>query len=377
MLLLSKGMRVSMNKKRKMERILMNQELSNRIYYEITSTCNLKCIHCSELLEQHEVAQMNALNLLKFHKEMKRFGVVNSVVTGGEPALHSDFYYIVEELAKIGQVLITSNGLLINRLHIAELMIKYPNIRLQLSMDGVNKEVFESIRGKNTYEVFMRLLYYLIERGLAKQTNLSMTIMQKNMHQIKAIIDFAYENGIGVVHFPALLPVGASRKRWDEIAPEVMTQIEIEEFIGSKMTENAYASIISSNRIEQMLTKLTLRGNCDCLNNITLKVVPQGEILLCPASSNLEHSIGNIIDENITDNIMSCLESKKTQFIELINTELEHCKHCNVEQYCHSRFCANCSLLAKPELKYSQYYCDIIKHHLKSAVKEIGEEYVC
>lgn len=356
-----------------MEGLITKQSLSSRIYYEITSTCNLKCTHCSELLEEQPVKQIDANKLIEFQKKIAKIGVNNCVVTGGEPSIHSEFYYIIEELAKIGQVSITSNGILIDKEKISKLMHKYPNIYLQLSMDGVSKEVYESIRGKNTFNKLISLIKHLKSMGLQKQVGISMTIMQKNMHEVKQMIKFAEENELAVVHFPALLPVGASRRKWSEIAPDVDTQIKIEDEIGKVMTEENVKIPLSANRIEQIITKISSNGQCDCINNLTLKVVPNGEILPCPATSNLDYSIGNISDENIIETLMDRLQKKRSQFITAIGNELESCKSCKVKKYCNSRFCANCSLLSKPDKEFCNYYCKIIMHHLNNALEEMGD----
>jgi radical SAM protein with 4Fe4S-binding SPASM domain len=365
-------MEKKMSVKGTLSKQLKNPTISNRVYYEITSVCNLKCIHCSDLLHASSTFLPSG-KILRFHREMKRLGINSSVITGGEPAIHEEFDVIVTGLSAIGPVLITSNGTLIDPEQISWLLKLNPNVTLQISMDGISKSVFEEIRGANTFDKVVSLIDFLLLRDLKKQLGISMTILRQNVNQVIEMIDFARERKLSFIHFPSLLPVGIAMKRWEEVSPTVEQQIWAEEQILKEMTDNTYKTNISSNRIEQILTRISNGAKGDCLGNCTLKVTPEGFILPCPASSNVNLRLGSIDEEGIVDSLIERLGAKINDYLSLIGPELLKCSECEGFNYCFARFCANCMLLNSSN-HLAEYDCAIIRHHLMNVIKEINDE---
>lgn len=344
--------------------------ISNRVYYEITSFCNLKCMHCSDLLSTSSTF-LDADKLIAFHKEMTKLGVNSSVVTGGEPTLHKEFARIVSELAQLGPVLITTNATLINPQETAGLLKSNGNIALQISMDGADKNVFEEIRGEGTFDKVSGLIDFLLKEGLNKQVGISMTILSRNIDQVKEMLKYAVEKRLSFVHFPTLLPIGAAMNKWDMVAPSVDRQIAIEEYILNEMINEANNLEVSCNRVDQVLTRVTHGIQGDCLRNYTLKVNPEGYILPCPASSDTSLSLGSIDEEGIADSIMERLHNKYDEYVSHIGDELTNCSNCQVSEYCNSRFCANCGILRSPHKQSAEQNCAIFRHHYLNAQKEI------
>ena len=347
----------------------MEIKLSNRIYYEIISNYNLHCIHCSDML--HGTSnKISSDELLQFHASMKKNGIRDSVVTGGEPTLHSDFEKIVVGLAQFGSVLVTSNATAINYNVIKKILSEHSNVTFQISFDGVSQSVFEEIRGAGVYRQVMGIINQLILDGLQEQLGLSMTIMRQNMNEVGEMIDFARKNGIKYLHFPVLLPVGVARKKWNEIAPSVEEQIEIEnDIIKHILLDEKSKTYISCNRIEQVMAHIKYEENADCLKDYTLKVTSNGDILPCPAAS-ANHVIGNINETNIEQEIIKRLCEKELSHCRKKLKILE-CNSCAVQKYCHGIFCANCNILSDIDEKYSKYSCEIVKSHFETAIEEI------
>lgn len=248
-----------------------------------------------------------------------------------------------------------------------------PNVILQISMDGFTQTTFETVRGKNTFDKVMMLIENINAHNLNRQTALSMTIMKHNISEVKTLIDFARKQHFLYIHFPALLPVGLAREKWDIIAPETDEQIAIEEMLLNEMYDKNYDTDISSDRIEQIITHAISRGNIDCLQNVTIKVSPNGDILPCPAApSNKGFELGNISEPVIASNLLTKIENKLQTFYNCAHQNItKHCSSCSVYDYCNARFCANCGILSECTDKYVNYGCEIMKHHLNNAIKEL------
>ena len=345
----------------------MKINYSNRIYYEITSYCNLKCIHCSDMLHGYD-NQLKLSDIKEFHKKIMKLGITDSVVTGGEPTLNSDFYDIVNYLAKFGNVLITSNAYNVDYEKIKQLL-ENKNVIYQISCDGISKKIFESIRGKNTYDKVFDIINRIINDGLQNQLAISMTIMKENVKDVEKMLTFVKRNKIKYLHFPTLLATGVARKDWDKIALSPEEQIRIDNIILKEMQENNNI-IITDNRIGFILTKINTNGCQNCLSNPTLKVSADGTIFACPASVNREFSLGNINDNCVIDS----LDKKINDIYDKTKIPRNNCKKCKFVSLCEGTFCSNCQLLDKPEVKYFEYDCKIIRSHFQEALLEIGNK---
>lgn len=350
------------------DNLSIKPSMSNRVYYEITSSCNLNCIHCSALTSIQR-KYLDYEQILAFHEGIAKQGVTDSVVTGGEPTLHEDFEKIVTSLAKYGSVTITTNGTVLSPEKIRHILVRCPNILLQISIDGVSEQVFDHIRGQGNHKKVMALIDYLADKGLGSQVGLSMTLMQYNFHELPDLIDFAKTRKIATLHFPSLLPIGFALKDWDNIAIPEAQQIEIEEYLLNLVGEGAPR--ISVNRIGQVLTRLMHGIQGDCLTNFTLKVNPDGEVLPCPATSNPNLTLGNIAEMGLAESLLSRLEQRWKTYLDLVGPKLSECKNCSVAMYCSSRFCENCGLLLSPPSgSIAAYACRIFQHHYLQALSE-------
>ena len=330
----------------------------------------MSCIHCSEMLSQIPLSKLDAESLFKFHSSISDlYGINNVIITGGEPTLHDSFYEIIERLLHTGNiVLITTNALALDQEKTKKLLKKYPNMRLQISMDGTDEATYEKVRGKNTWKPFFDMLSGFMNNTISSQVGLSMTILKFNQHQVFEMISFAEKAKFGFVHFPVLLCAGATKKRWSEVAPCVDDQIKIETELFSFISEYTGDLNISSNRLEQIITAIESNGVNNCRQSPTLKIAANGEIYPCPAASASSRSIGSIYTHGIVESVFEKLNvSENTRTI--YNNQ---CDQCDVNQLCTSQFCANCNMLNPDSDEAFLYTCKILKNHYQDAAKELA-----
>lgn len=345
----------------------LNTIIADRIYYEIVSFCNLQCIHCSDMQSKIPFAEINDKMLYQFHERLSKVINIKSVViTGGEPALHSEFYSIVEYfLMKNVNVLITTNGLLLDLERTDELLNKYSNLRLQISVDGITKDVYEYVRGKDTWDKLYNMLEHFSNKRWSEQVGLSMTILKQNLNQVLDVVAFAEKLGFGFIHYPVLLCVGAAKKKWKDIAPTVEEQIKIERSLFSLVANYSGKVQISSNRLEQIITSVLSQGNNHCGKVTTLKVSSNGSLYLCPAAC--DKCVGNIREEEIVDTLLKRI----LKFLPCETIYRAECRTCSVYELCKSHFCANCSMMTSISEESFRYTCQIVKTHLEDALNEL------
>lgn len=343
--------------------------ISNRIYYEITSVCNLNCIHCSDMLQEIRGRFLPCQDLCNFHQKVKdRFGINSVVLTGGEPTLHPEFFRIIEILAPNNAMIITTNGINIDCEKMMEHMKKYPNILLQISMDGLSKEVFESIQGKDTYNKLQNNIQKMLKQNLQSQLGVSMTILKQNIHEVMPLIKYAQKAGFNFVHFPVLLSVGKAFKEWNKLAPSIKEQINIENQIFNYIVDHDDGIYISSNRLDQIIAKLNYGDKINCLHNPTLKIDSVGNVHSCPASANTQFSLGSIYEEGILDKIYFKLQNRTN--INLSKYDF-NCQNCIHNDLCSANLCSNCRVLQPNSKDFHEYTCSILKYHFSNAKKDL------
>lgn len=346
---------------------------SDRIYYELTYACNLKCIHCCNDIS--DVYNQLSLDQIKnFHIKAMKSGIKDAVLTGGEPTMNSQFMDIISFLSECGSVVVTTNGTTHSPDYFIDLLGQKKNVFLQISLDGFTSTSHDAIRGKGKFATTMNLVHKLIEANLSTQVGLSVVIMKNNISEIMDIVDFAVNSNLGSIHFPKLMSNGRGRMNWCAISPTIEEQIEIENMLLKKINESD-RDIISVNRFNHIIASLHSQTNDEkgLYCEFTLKVAPDGNIYPCPLSYGGENCIGNINStpdiEELSDNIQNKIKENniKLQYIK------ENCLSCTVNSLCKKNYCEMCQF-NRMELDNidndMKFQCEIYAYHYNQIMKE-------
>lgn len=160
--------------------------------WELTCRCNLRCVMCytdpfntREKIRQ-ELTTDEALHILD---EVVEAGCLGLILTGGEPLARRDFFQIYEEAHAQGLRLnILTNGTLIDE-KTADRFAKNPPDRIEISLHGLTKEIFEKItQGRGSFDKCLRSIELLLERGIP--LTLKATAMTLNLHEILTIKNY-------------------------------------------------------------------------------------------------------------------------------------------------------------------------------------------
>ena len=345
--------------------------IAPRVYYEITSRCNLACFHCNDAFGA-TARRINPEALLGFHARFAAAfghnGMVSSVVTGGEPTLHTDLPRILEGLSGFGPVVLTTNGTLDTASMLSNAMRCFPHLTVQVSFDGATKEIFEAIRGPGTWDVVVRFLRAMVDAGLGARICLSMSVMKKNYQEHEAIVALADRLGVGMVYFPSLLPAGHAREFWDQVALPPAETIRVLDSIGAMMTDDATPVTVRSNTLDQILVRLLHKEKADCLTQFTLKVDCDGAVMPCPATGRKDVCLGAITDADVIERLPAQLEAMSAWFGGVRQPPKNCGAACDAHPYCQGQFCASCELLAFPEPAVVRDACMVMKHHFHNAL---------
>lgn len=159
---------------------------------ELTYECPLRCVYCSNPIDFDEhAARLDTDTWLRVMREAEELGVMQVLLSGGEPLLRRDLESIVRGAAGLGLYsnLITS-GVPLERDRLVELRSAGLDA-VQLSIQGSAAESSNVIAGRPSFEQKLRAATWVKELGLP--LTLNVVLHRGNLGQIDEIISMAQE----------------------------------------------------------------------------------------------------------------------------------------------------------------------------------------
>ena len=143
------------------------------LWIQVSGTlCNLACSHClvssSPTNRTHEM--MTEEQVAAYLDEAAGLGVKEYYFTGGEPFLHPAMERILERTLRVGPATVLTNGLSLDRRRCERLArlaaaADY-SLDLRVSLDGLDAESNDAIRGSGTFRRVLKAISILTEVGL-------------------------------------------------------------------------------------------------------------------------------------------------------------------------------------------------------------------
>lgn len=155
---------------------------------ELTSRCNLRCVHCylGDQEEQHakRAAEMDTEQVKQLIEEMAEAGCLYLVITGGDPMMRKDFPEIYVHAKKQGMlVTVFCDGVLVSE-KIVELFKEWPPRQVEISLYGATQETYEKVtRVKGSYPKCIRGIERLLSAGI--KVSLKTVLMTVNQHELE------------------------------------------------------------------------------------------------------------------------------------------------------------------------------------------------
>lgn len=165
--------------------------------FELSPVCNFSCRMCYVRKTAKEVREsprgiLTLDDWRRIAREARSAGMLELLLTGGEPLLWPDFWTLYEELIDMGfLVSINTNGSLIDEKAIARFRRRPPQ-RINITLYGASDETYQRLCG--TGGVYTRVDFAirgLLDAGLTVKLNCSLT--PDNAGDIDRIVDYAKE----------------------------------------------------------------------------------------------------------------------------------------------------------------------------------------
>lgn len=163
--------------------------------FEISPICNFACRMCYVRKTQKEVQNsprsiMILDDWLRIAREARKAGMLELLLTGGEPLMWPDFWTLYDELIDMGFLIsINTNGSLIDEAAIARFQKKPPQ-RINITLYGARDETYKCLCGVDG--VFAKVdsaIHGLLDAGITVKLNCSLT--PDNAKDIDWIVDYA------------------------------------------------------------------------------------------------------------------------------------------------------------------------------------------
>lgn len=143
------------------------------LWVQVTGTwCNLQCVHCINASGPKNpwLKRLDAETVKRAIREAEGFGVQEIYFTGGEPFLHRAILELLAFSLQVAPTTVLTNGTLITE-NVAEALATLAgaspySLEIRVSVDDIEAERNDCIRGKGAWAGAVRALRLLYARGL-------------------------------------------------------------------------------------------------------------------------------------------------------------------------------------------------------------------
>jgi len=178
------------------------------VVWNITRTCNLRCIHCYSDSEPRAYAdELTTAEAKAVLDDLAAFHVPAVLFSGGEPLMRPDLFELAEYARAKGlHVVLSTNGTLITE-RVADRIRRIGLAYVGISLDSAVPEVHDRFRGVDgafarTMEGFRRLV------AVGQKVGLRLTLSRPTFENLVAVFDFIERERIHRACFYHLVPSG-------------------------------------------------------------------------------------------------------------------------------------------------------------------------
>lgn len=311
-----------------------------KIDFLITKHCNLACKHCFE--NSSPIVPSSFIKIeeaLELFKQIDIMNVQTVKITGGEPFSYLHMKELIRIIAEFRfECIILTNAMLIDE---ESMQIMADNhIKLGISLDGIDSETHDFIRGRGSFDILQKQLLLLKKHGV--KFSITTSLNRKNHKEIPSIANYVLNFlGARMLFINQLKPFGRakfnkhlfiSKKDYDRVINEVH---KLEGLYGNKISlSDDNIEIESLRTTEENPSIICAAGNTTMSIDDSLNVFP------CIYGNDLpDYCIGNLKQKSLID----IWESPKWDRFRGL-TKLNDIKGCSTCKYNNTCGLKNCRL---------------------------------
>ena len=186
------------------------------VFWELTSACNLKCVHCRACpIDQRSPEDLTTEEGKTLIEQIASFAKPVLVMSGGEPLVRPDVFELAEYGASQGlRIALATNGTLVTPEVVRQ--IKESGIqRVSVSIDGASAKSHDEFRRiPGAFDEAWKGIENIKAAGIPFQINT--TVTKHNIAEIPDILKLAIERGAVALHIFLLVPTGCGKEIADD-----------------------------------------------------------------------------------------------------------------------------------------------------------------
>ncbi len=189
--------------------------------FELHNTCNLECVMCHGVASSRIRKNRDALPAVPSPYDKNFVDQLAKILpharsagfTGGEPFLIPVYDEIWNKIAEFNpglHMMLVTNGTVLNR-RVKDL-VESLNFTINVSLDSIVKETYESIRVGSSHDLVMENSRYFAEvmRERGRPFIWRCCVMRENWREVPAMVHYCNENGIRVIFNQVDFPLNFS-----------------------------------------------------------------------------------------------------------------------------------------------------------------------
>lgn len=260
--------------------------------WELTYACNLQCVHCLSSSGRRDPNELTTEQAFAVLDELRDLQVFYINIGGGEPMVRRDFFDIIEHsIANNIGVKFSTNGAFIDEEN-ARRLAAMDYLDIQISLDGIDANTNDPIRGTGSYDIARRAMDNLKAANFGP-FKISVVVTRHNVDQLdefKALAD-SYGAQLRVTR---LRPSGRGADTWEDLHPTSAQQVQIYNWLLAH-GENVLTgdSFFHLNALGEALPGLNMCG----AGRVVCLIDPVGDVYACPFVLHDQFKAGSVHDE--------------------------------------------------------------------------------
>ena len=298
------------------------------IQIDITNACNLNCSHC---YHSHHSNQ-GAMGIDQWFDVLDQYSELLSelnrtpelVVCGGEPFFSPDLFPLIDRFRSLfpqAPVKILTNGTLILKRHLSKLS---PNVEIQISIDGIDQQSHDLVRGNGSYKRTKETVELLRHNGIP--VTLLSILSKRTSDQISEFFERAKSWDVSSQNFIRLVEQGNALELVSQNLDRPLMPLEIKKAY-YKILQNSLKYQVSTNTQQPLFALISKRlGAIPSFGFGALVIDYKGYLKV---SSRVDYKVGSVIDSGLRS-----LYLRSKVFKDLRKNRIDTCKDCSLVSIC-------------------------------------------
>jgi len=262
--------------------VMIKSDCERKIYLELTSKCNMHCIHCfNNSGESND--ELSYQDVERIYKKIidKKINVGEIILSGGEIYTYSRINDVIKLFSQKYPVKVLTNGTALSQEDIITIIKN--KVKIQITLNGPNEEVDSRIRGGGFSKTISTIVKIIKNCG-RDLLIVTTTINKSNMDYLEEIIKKCIELGVKVIQFTFVYDEGRAVTNWSDLELTIINKIKIIENLGiwaEKYRDSISVKTSGMRQFIQYIEPIKCEFSCDELTEeITIKI--NGKSSMCP-----------------------------------------------------------------------------------------------